>query len=165
MINYYTPGKPFTNFPDLDTRIKQHYDRLFDTVVDFDITPRYFYETGLKIGFRDVFYYIDQLYSNQSDSIIDVGCGECIWKKWFPNIIGFDPKPNEFTQQDFVDYFDADFSAGHTKYYDSGMALNSLHYIEWQDISKQIDLAMNIVKKHFLFTFNFYSEKMCRPHM
>lgn len=155
MINYYTPDKTFTNFPDLDSDILQHYDRVFDTVVDFEISPRYFYESGLKIGFRDVFYYIDQLYSSQPSSVIDVGCGECIWKKWFPNIIGFDPKTNEFSQQDFVDYFDADFSAGHSGCYDSGMALNSLHFIDWDYIPTQINLAMNIVKKQFLFTFNF----------
>jgi hypothetical protein len=156
MINYYTPGKPFTNFPNLDADIAQHYDRVFETVTNFEITPRYFYESGLKIGFRDVFYYIDQLYSSQPGSIIDVGCGECIWKKWFPNIIGFDPITNEFSQQDFVDYFDADFSAGHSGWYDSGMALNSLHFVDWDYIPTQINLAMNIVKKQFLFTFNFH---------
>lgn len=155
MIAPYKPQIPFKNFPNLDTAILQHYDRVFDTVVDYEISPRYFYESGLKIGFRDVFYYIDQLYSSRPGSIIDVGCGECIWKKWFPNIVGFDPNSNEFSQQDFVDFFDADFSAGHSRNYDSGMGLNSLHFIHWNNIPKQIDLAMNIVKKEFLFTFNF----------
>jgi hypothetical protein len=87
--------------------------------------------------------------------VVDVGCGECIWKKWFPNIIGFDPNRNEFSQQDFVDYFDQQFSTTHTQHYDCGIALNSLHFIKWDNISKQIDLAMNIVKREFLFTFNF----------
>jgi hypothetical protein len=164
MINPYSPSKIFTNFADLDARLQQHYDRVFDTVVDYEISPRYFYESGLKIGFRDVFYYIDQLYNTNPSCVIDVGCGECTWKKWFPNIIGFDPNHNEFSQQDFVDFFDLDFSKGHTNWYDSGMALNSLHFVPWDYLPKQIELAMNIVKKHFLFTFNFNMIKNVPAH-
>jgi hypothetical protein len=155
LINEYKPGVPFKNFPDLDNSLAGHYDRLYDTVVDFYITPRYIYESGLKIGFRDIFYYIDCLYTNNPASVIDVGCGECIWKKYFPNIIGFDPSTNEFSMQDFVDHFDEDFSQGHIGHYDCGMALNSIHFIDWKDVPKQIKLAMNIVKDRFLFTFNF----------
>ena len=151
----YTPGTPFKNFPDLAARLATHYDQLHDTTEDFDITPRYLYESGLKIGFRDIYYYIDQLYDNQPTSVVDVGCGECIWKNWFPNIVGFDPNTNEFSNQDFVDFFDEDFSKGHAKNWDCGMALNSIHFINWNSIPNQIDLAMNIVKDQFLFTFNF----------
>jgi len=155
LINEYKSGVPFKNFPDLDNSLVGHYDRLYDTVVDFEVSPRYLYESGLKIGFRDIFYYIDCLYTNNPSSVIDVGCGECIWKKYFPNITGFDPNTNEFSMQDFVDYFDEDFSQGHIGHYDCGMALNSLHFIDWNDVPKQIKLAMNVVKDRFLFTFNF----------
>jgi hypothetical protein len=155
LINPYFPKTPLKNFPDLDADISKYYDRVYDTVVGFEISPRYFYESGLKIGFRDIFYYIDQLYNIQPTSVIDVGCGECTWKNWFPNIVGFDPNTNEFSQQDFVDFFDNDFSQGHAQHYDSGLALNSLHFINWDSISDQIDLAMNIVRRQFLFTFNF----------
>ena len=155
LINPYTPGTTFKNFPDLDSKLVKHYDRLYDTTIDFEISPRYCYETGLKIGFRDMYYYIDQLYNNQPNSIVDVGCGECVWKNWFPNIVGFDPNTNEFSKQDFVDFFDKDFSKGHTKHWDCGMAINSIHFIDWDNIPNQIDLAMNIVKDQFLFTFNF----------
>ena len=155
LVRPYSPETTFTNHPDLDFNIAQHYDRVFDTVIDFEISPRYFYESGLKIGFRDMFYYIDQLYNTGPTSVIDVGCGECIWKKWFPNIIGFDPNTNEFSQQDFVDFFDKDFSTGHAQQYACGMALNSLHFVDWNSIPNQLDLAMNIVRHQFLFTFNF----------
>jgi hypothetical protein len=155
LIIPYVPGTAFKNFPDLDSKLLKHYDLLYDTILDFVITPRYFYETGLKIGFRDMYYYIDQLYNNQPNSIVDVGCGECVWKNWFPNIVGFDPNTNEFSKQDFVDFFDKDFSKGHTKHWDCGMALNSIHFVDWDRIPNQIDLAMNIVKDQFLFTFNF----------
>lgn len=156
LINPYDGNVKFKNYSNLDQQIKTHYDKVFDTVVmDYEISPRYIYETGLKIAFRDIFYYIDMLYDNNPENIIDVGCGECMWKNWFPRIIGFDPNINEYSQQDFVDYFDKDFSSGHTNSYHNGMALNSIHFISWHDINKQIDLAMNIVKERFLFTFNF----------
>jgi hypothetical protein len=155
VIDPYTSGCDFQNFVDLKGQILEYYDKVYDTIVNYHISPRYFYETGLKIGFWDIFYYINRLYDNNPETVIDVGCGECIWKKWFPNITGFDPNTNEFSQQDFVDFFDEDFSKNHYRMYDCGMALNSLHFISWNFIPKQIELAMNIVKKRFLFTFNF----------
>ena len=163
LINPYSPGIIFKNFPDLDAKIAKHYNRVFDTATTYHISPRYLYEVGLKLGFRDTFYYIDTLYDHHPESVIDVGCGECIWKNWFPNIIGFDPNTNEFSQQDFVDYFDADFSQHHHKTYDSGMALNSLHFVNWANVGDQIDLAMNIVKDRFLFTFNFAAMRNTPP--
>ena len=151
----YDPQCMFRNFPDLDQRLARYYDRVYHTAVDYHITPRYFYETGLRIAFRDIFYYIDMLYDHDPHTVIDVGCGECVWKRWFPNIVGFDPNTNEFSQQDFVDYFDQDFSEGHAGHYDSGMALNSLHFVDWHQVPQQIHWAMNIVRDRFLFTFNF----------
>lgn len=155
LVNQYYNGIKFKSFPDLDTLLLNHYDRIYDTVVDYEISPRYFYESGLKITFRDIFYYIDLLYENSPTSVIDVGCGECIWKKWFPNIVGFDTVTSEFSQQDFVDYFDQDFSSNHVDNWDCGMALNSIHFISWNQIEHRIHQAMNIVQHRFLFTFNF----------
>jgi hypothetical protein len=156
MIDAYEPGIEFKNFPDLDEQINQYYDIIYNTGGDSRITPRYHLESGLKITQRDIFYYINRLYDNNPSSVIDVGCGECTWKRWFPNIIGFDPRINEFSQQDFIASFNADFSREHTKSYQCGMALNSLHFIPWEDIGKTIDMAMNIVQDRFLFTFNFF---------
>jgi len=158
LINAYTSDTKFKNFPTLDAEINDYYALLYDTAPDQDyysMTPRYRYEHGIKAGSRDIFYYIDSLYDLNPVSIIDVGCGECTWKNWFPNIIGFDPTPSKWSRADFVDFFDEDFSRGHAKCWDCGMALNSMHFIDWSDTPKQIDLAMNMVKDQFLFTFNF----------
>jgi hypothetical protein len=154
LINHYTPNIEFKNFPQLDQQITRHYDRLYDTVLPFQLSPRYVFETGLRVGFRDVFYYIDRLYDHDPKTVIDVGCAECIWKKWFPHIVGFDPNTNEFSQQDFVDFFDAEFSRGHAQAYDCGMALNSLHFINWSQVEERMAEAMHIVRDRFLFTFN-----------
>ena len=160
LINPYLPGASFKNFPKLDYLLNLYYDEIFEFIPATQynkITPRFKLESGLKFGFRDIFYYIDQLYDNNPQSIIDVGCGECIWKRWFPNIIGFDPTPSSYANHDFIDYFDEEFSSGHKDNYDSGMALNSIHFVSWDKIGKQIDLAMNMIKPNgrFLFTFNF----------
>jgi hypothetical protein len=153
LINPYQPHVKFKNFLDLDSRLTKHYDHVFDMVIPFNITARYFFELG-KVAFRDMYWYIDQLYDVAPSTVIDVGCGECTWKTWFPNIIGFDPTVFSFSQSDFVDYFDSTFSQSHVGNYDCGMALNSLHFTTWHDIDAQIALAMNIVTKRFLFTIN-----------
>lgn len=160
LIDNYFPKKPFRNFLDLDQKLNQYYDFLLDDVTEFDklqLSPRFRFENGLKIGFRDIFYYIDRLYDNCPNSVIDVGCGECIWKNWFPNIIGFDPVEWPYGQKDFVDFFDKEFSHSHQENWDCGMALNSLHFVSWSDLPQQINQAMNIIKPggKFLFTFNF----------
>lgn len=153
----YSKDIKFQNFPNLDNEIRHHYDLIFDTVVEneneINLTPRAYYES--KIGFRDIFYYIDFLYNNNPETIIDVGCGECIWKKWFPRIIGFDSRLKPVNDCDFTDFFDEDFSKFHQNKWANGMALNSIHFIRWEQILDQIDLAMNIIQNNFLFTFNF----------
>jgi len=154
-INCYEPGIGFRNFPELTKRMEEYYDIIFDYSLPDEITPRFVYEFGKKITSRNIFYYIDMLYDNQPENLIDVGCGENIFKRWFPNVIGFDPNIHSYSEQDFVDTFDRDFSEGHTKCYDVGMALNSIHFIPWNFIPDQINLAMNIVKDRFLFTLNF----------
>jgi hypothetical protein len=160
LIDPYHPGKPFQNFKDLDTKLNQYYDIIDDFLPNSDtslITPRYRYEHGFKTCSRDIFYYIDKLYDKNPSSVIDVGCGECVWKKFFPNIIGFDPTPSVYSDYDFVDYFDENFCQGHKENWDCGMALNSIHFIPWPLVSDQIKMAMGLIKKggRFLFTFNF----------
>jgi hypothetical protein len=87
--------------------------------------------------------------------VIDVGCGENMFARWFPNIIGLEPDPSAWSKPDIVTRFDKDFSQNHTNQYDCGMAINSIHFCDWQEYIPQINLAMNIVKDRFLFTMNF----------
>ena len=108
-----------------------------------------------SIAFRNIFYYIDLIYKNNPSNVIDIGCGECIWKKYYPNIIGLDTHTTEYTKPDIGDFFDSDFSSNNKKQYECGMALGSLHFNEWKNIRKIIIDAMNIVSDRFLFTFNF----------
>jgi hypothetical protein len=161
LINPYYSGVIPKNFPKIYDDIAKYYDRLFDMTVsdyamgDYGTTPRFNFEENIRVTLKDIYYYIDFLYDNGPSTIIDVGCGECIWKKWYPNIIGFDPKPSKYSAADFIDYFDEEFSKNHTKHWDCGMALNSIHFIPWDKVPDQINAAMNMVNDRFLFTFNF----------
>jgi hypothetical protein len=155
-VSPYFPGVKLKNFPTLTESISEYYDLLFDDVVpNGTITPRYHYESGLKIGFRDIFYYIDLLYDNRPNSVVDVGCGECVFKKWFPNIYGFDAISYPYGHQDTVDVFDDQYVAGHESAFECGMALGSLHYDSWNGFFNNIQRAMAIVNDRFLFTANF----------
>lgn len=155
-----------TNIPKLVEKTEQYYDLMFDTMLPWVLSPRYIFEHGIKIGMRDIFYYIDLLYENHPASVIDVGCGECVWKNWFPNITGFDPNTNPYSQQDFIDFFDGDFSRANAGKFDCGIGINSLHFIPWQQISEQLDLAMHMVRDRFLFTFNLnaFTHKPSQDH-
>jgi hypothetical protein len=126
-INPYEPGIKLKNFPDLYDDLSSHFDLFVDTYVVTSVKFSYF----KRIGFKDIFYYINLLYDNDPYSIIDVGCGECFWKDYFPKIIGFDidTEPtvlSEYAKPDFFDYFNENFSEKHAKRYDCGMALNSI---------------------------------------
>ena len=141
----------------LDSKITDYYDLIVDDISEatFAMTPRYRYENGLKIGLRDIFYYINLLYDNNPTSVIDIGCGENIWKKWFPYITGFDPNPSAYASPDFIDTLNETFSTQHQEEWDCGIALNSIHFVSWHNIGNQIKLAMSLIKDRLLVTVNF----------
>ena len=157
LLNTYNSDSLMLNFPELDSKIAKYYDLIVDDISEatFAMTPRYRYENGLKIGLRDIFYYINMLYDHSPKSVIDIGCGENIWKKWFPNIIGFDPNPSAYASPDFIASLNEDFSKHHYEEWECGIALNSIHFVSWHDIGNQIKLAMNLIKDRLLVTVNF----------
>jgi len=150
LINEYHAGIKLINFPNLHENIDKEFDIVVDTCID--VSPRYWLHK--RIAFMDIIYYINLLYDNNPSSVIDVGCGECVWKEYFPNIIGFDPSPSEYSNYDFIDYFDEDFSKSHVGKYTCGMALNSIHFDAWDKLKNNIHLAMDMVTDRFLFTIN-----------
>ena len=155
LLNNYSPEKPFSVFPDLDAKLHQYYDYVSTDVEIPKSTPRYRYESGMKIGFREIFWYIDQLYTCEPDSVVDIGCGENVFSNWFPGIAGVDTEEWPGGTVDDIAYFDTDYASTNQDFWDAGMALGSLHYCNWQDVPAQIHNAMRIVKRDFLFTFNF----------
>ena len=90
------------------------------------------------------FFYIQMLREKNPQTIADIGCGINFYKNFIPEIHGVDPvaHPNV----DEIDFFDEDFSQGHKENYDCAMAINSLHFIPLNDISKQLNHFSNIIK-------------------
>lgn len=157
-VKPYQPGQELKNFPNIYTNLDKEFDYVYDMIPSFSHPPhsRLFVELGRKVVFKDIFYYIDMLYDNTPNTVIDVGCGLCTWKKWFPGIIGFDAESSiPESLLDFEDYFDKGFSKVNEKKYDCGLAINSLHYCAWELLPTNIHYAMNVVKDRFLFTVDF----------
>jgi hypothetical protein len=172
LINPYTPDVELRNFPFLEQQLINHYDfyvreesggfhsnlkRVGSQINNFTLTPRALFE--YKVGFKPIFYYISWLYDNNPKNVIDIGAGEAIFKKWFPNLISLDPwvvtKAYNNTH-DYICMFDAEFAKNHVEEFDCGMALNSLHFGGLITVIKNIHLAMSIIKPggRFLFTLN-----------
>lgn len=158
IINEYTTERQFKNFPDLENKIKEYYDFIIDTLEPYPgITARGYME--YRVTFRDIFYYISWLYDNDPKSVLDWGCGDNIFKRWFPNMIGadlrhytcFNNKPDLFVSN--IDEFYRD----NKEKFDCGMALNSIHFCDYNTFQKNLLNCMNFITTggRFLFLINY----------
>lgn len=157
-INPYYAGYKFRAVPDLDQRLKQDYDFVFDRNINFPfkLYPRLLAELGIRFVLRDIYYCIDLLYQDNPKTIIDVGCGICHWKKYFPNIYGIDTEWIEnYTLQDSKDLVDESFAIINKEKFDCGMMINVGRNLTLEDLVKQISLGMKLVNKKFLFTLSY----------
>lgn len=157
LINEYTPDSVIRNFPNLDEALKKYYDLV---ITNFqprsEITPRGYEE--FRITRRDIFYYISWLYDNNPASVLDWGCGDNVFSKWFPNIHAVDVtsawsmfnRPNELAVPETFYY-------KNIGKFDCGMALNSLHFNSWINVKQSIHSCMEMIKDkgRFLFTLNY----------
>jgi len=109
---------------------------------DMNRTPRQYALSS--IFFVSSLYYLEFLLEKNPKVIVDIGCGPNLFKKLIPNIHGIDPTPNN-SQADEFDFFDADFSQGHTNAYESVFSINALHFIPLIDFEKRILEFYNIV--------------------
>jgi hypothetical protein len=153
LINPYRPGIEFAVFKDLDQRMQDYYDEIYDTVVNHSNrqSRRYIYELGIKIGFRDIFYAIDLVYKNNPTSVIDLGSSNCFWKRWFPSIWAVDATVGDFVKPDCIAVVDKDWCLANAKKFDAGINICGaqdpgldIHWIHNQ---------MLLVKDRCLFTF------------
>ena len=156
LINPYFPNAEIRNFPNLEKELEQHYDYFVKDERPFKkISPRGAYE--LKIGFKEIYYYISWLYDNDPKKVIDLGAGECFWKRWFPNITSLEPGGYESGEHaDFHMNFSEKFADDHLEEYDCGMALNSLHFGKINSVKYLVEQAMRLIKPkgRFLFTIS-----------
>jgi hypothetical protein len=89
------------------------------------------------------FYYLNYLVENQPTVIADIGCGVNFFKDIIPGIVGIDGH-GKFA--DIIDFFDEDFSHGHTDYFDCAFSIDALHFISICKFYDRIMQFANIIK-------------------
>lgn len=71
-------------------------------------------------------YYIKFLLDICPEKFVDIGCGENVFKKIYPNIVGIDSDPT--SNFDIFDHLDNDFVAGHLECFDAIISINTIHF-------------------------------------
>ena len=88
------------------------------------------------------FYYLKFLEEINPESIADIGCGWNIFKKYIPNITGFDVLGSN---ADVIEKYDHDFIVKYTQKFDAAFAINACT-VTWETIGKFIIDFSKIIK-------------------
>ena len=146
--------RPYT--PDINLDIYDEMSSHYDIMVDNDtpnIVPRIWHDQ--RVMFKDIVYYISLLYENNPNTLADIGSGGSIWGNWFDNIFTFEPNPGEWSNTpDSNERYNDAFVYKYNKKFDCAIAINSLHYVHFDEVHNMVNKAMTLVNDRFLFTFN-----------
>ena len=112
-------------------------------IIDSNLTPRH--RAMFSVFYAASLYYLEFLLEKTPKVIVDIGCGANLFKKLIPNIHGIDPTPNNHLADEF-DFFDSDFSKGHTDAYESVFSINAVHFVSLIEFEKRILEFYNVVK-------------------
>ena len=108
-------------------------------------TPREDYMHKGRITLSS-FYMIDYLVKNTKEyPIIDIGCGMNLFKSVYP-IIGLDDDP----RADIQGLFDKKFMADNKEKFSAAIAINSLHFIQLNQIKHRIQQFSHIIQPNGL---------------
>jgi hypothetical protein len=80
---------------------------------------------------------VDKIQPNET--VIDIGCGHHIFKKYIPNIVGIDPVYSAADHQVTLQDFKTD------QKFNVAFCLGSLHYGEYEDIASQITKVVDLL--------------------
>lgn len=89
------------------------------------------------------FYYIGMLLETNPKVILDVGCGDNVFKKYIPQIVGLDPMCEE---ADICEKFNDEFVATHQGEYDCAMAVQSIHNVSLLGFVDRINQFGKLIK-------------------
>jgi hypothetical protein len=148
LVNPYSPDKTIRNFPELENQINEYYDYVINEE-NFLLKEGSNFRAILdkKITFKNIFYYIAWLYDNKPEKVLDLGCGENLFKKWFPNIEGIDARNNFLLgNPDIKDYFDSNFTNRNLERYDAVIAIGVLHFSGTKHCLNMIEDALRLIK-------------------
>lgn len=132
------------------------YDKIFAlNINDLEDWDKYYKSRGaipnprcmisMKFYSCTLYYYIDAMLGVNPKTVIDIGCGENMFKDIVPGLIGCDPNG---TFADFTESFgySGEFSADHKHEYDAAMSICSIHFISLKEFRDQIMRFANVIK-------------------
>ena len=116
---------------DVCCNVSKDFDNLWwDQKIKFfdSLTPRYAVSTN-NVGFSMIpFYYLQPLLEKNPISIVDLGCGANMFKKYIPNIIGIDAPTGQICYPDIESRVDPEYIKTHQNYFESVFSINALHF-------------------------------------
>lgn len=119
-----------------------------------------------NFGILDVipYYYIEQLMEINPKDMVDIGCGQNVFKKTYPNLLGIDCE-TQHSCPDIVDYFDEDFCRGHAGWYDAVITINTIHFEPINTIADRILMVNQLLRPggRAFVAFNFETWLMHTP--
>lgn len=138
-------------------QLSKDYPTLVSEICDLSVehlAPTVRYGTGpyvlprtefAKFGIfsYSIFYYLELLLKSNPNIILDVGCGDNVFKKYIPQIVGMDPVREA---ADIRGYFDDEFVANHPGEYDSAMTISAIHHVSLLDFKDLINKFGKIIK-------------------
>jgi len=94
-------------------------------------------------------WYLQFLVAASPARIVDVGCGGNMFKPVIKKLYGIechgiDPTPGNQAADEF-NFFDSNFSQGHTEMYESVFSINALHFIPLSNLAIRVKEFYNIV--------------------
>ena len=147
-LNAYDSVEFQQRFPytELGKRVLSHYDHvLWDHSNVKTIEDKFWTRTRFETRMLSVvpYYYLEYLLKHSPEHIYDIGCGNNIFKKHIPNVIGIDPT---YEEADIKDFVDDDYVAGHQNYFESMFAINSIHFFPLKHIREKINRIITMIK-------------------
>lgn len=113
------------------------------------------------------YYYIKYILDTNPVSILDIGCGDNVFKKSFPNlIIGMDNDlSNCMHKPDIHAEFNTKFSYDHAESYSGVISINAIHFSPVYTITERLlDVARLLLPGHRAFvSFNIETWLMVTP--
>ena len=91
------------------------------------------------------FYYLNFLLEKNPTTIYDLGCGDNLFKKYIPNLIGIEPDTS-CENADIIDTIDQSFIDSHQNYFESVFSITALHFYPNIDMKKIVNDFISMVK-------------------
>lgn len=117
-------------------------------------TPRGYITTVLGIFPCSLLYYIAILREHNPKLVMDIGCGDNIFKDIIPGLHGADSRAMNADSSD--GYFNAEYAENHAQEFECAMAVCCTHFISLTQFKSQVELFSKIIKPggRGLITFN-----------